>query len=375
VEEHEGTEAEEEHYDADAEEEHDDSMIDESREEHEEDEDEDRSPEDEEDPLHIHHEDEFHQPEGEEVDELTQGKEMDEVTQAEIDALPSEEGMTDAEEQYLTSADAYDDILPEIPLQPQQVKGIYILIDSNSDGMMSLPEMLEFSMNTRRAIAKRDAEDELTEMDADKDGKLSRKEFLEYTLNTASKAEPIEHQSQSEEKAAKELRDHEQDREQLEIAKFKAVDKNGDGFLEPEELQAALFPETHKHGDSVIDLLAAATVKAKDKDSSGALSPQELYETNPSVEEEPMTEDEKKEQSETFKKLDKDGNGELSKEEVKPYESGAFHHTIAINHLFSVADKDKDKHITFDEFQKAQPHIEGTDAAAHLNEWAVHHEL
>merc|ERR1711972_568892 len=141
-----------------------------------------------------------------------------------------------------------------------QIRALYAKIDADSDGRITMPEIIVFSQIMRKTIAKKDIQSVLDEMDSDKDGKLSLEELLKDMDQWGG---------ESESDKAKSI-----ERKDLESAKFKAADQDGNGFLDAEELPSLFYP-TH---EAVLELTAAATMKAKDKDGNGELSPKEFWE-------------------------------------------------------------------------------------------------
>merc|ERR1719188_124817 len=217
-----------------------------------------------------------------------------------------------------------------------------------------MAEIMGFSDEMRKHIAKKDIGSVLEEMDTDKDGKLSLPELLK----------DMEQWGEGEED--KKERDG---RIELETQKFKIADENGDGFLEIKELPSLFYPETH---DGVLQITAQSTLQSKDTDGDGKLTPKEFWEGDVADSEDLAISEE--EQSD-FKKLDLDGDGKLDLRELKSWESGRFHTEEAMKKLFELADRDNDMHVTKEEFDDAREQIAGTDAQYHLMEWAEHHEL
>jgi len=86
-----------------------------------------------------------------------------------------------------------------------------------------------------------------------------------------------------------------------ETAKFKAADKNSDGFLDKDEFGAFEFPEID---DAVEDAYARSIFESKDTDKDGSLTLEEFY---PHDAEDMPHED--------FKKLDKNGDSVISFQE------------------------------------------------------------
>lgn len=245
----------------------------------------------------------------------------------------------------------------EDALTVDQLKGIHTKFDLNQDGKATMEEVLAYAQGIRKDIAKKDIATILEEMDGNKDGKLSLEELLA----------DMEQQADGDEEEMKEI----QARKDLEMQKFRASDKNGDGHLDLDELPALFYPETH---EEVLELTAAATLKQKDLDGNGKLSPKEFWEGDMMDREDggsSISEEEKND----FKVLDKNGDGEMDLGELKEWESGRFHTTEALKQLFITADKDKDGHLTGQELADARDQIAGSDAQYHLMEWVEHNEL
>mmetsp|Transcript_156895 Transcript_156895/g.273088 ORF Transcript_156895/g.273088 Transcript_156895/m.273088 type:complete len:236 (+) Transcript_156895:64-771(+) len=235
------------------------------------------------------------------------------------------------------------------------MRAMHSKIDSNGDGKISLPEIMDFAVVMRKTIAKKDIQTIIDEMDGDKDGKLSLPELLKDMEQWGEEGE--------EDKAeAQKRKDHEAE-------KFKVADSNGDGFLDSEELPALFYPETH---DGVLELTAAQTMQHKDLNGDGKLTSKEFWEGDSVDGEELKISDE---EEADFQKLDTDKDGFIQLEELKAWESGHFHTEEAMKKLIELSDKDSDMHVTADEFDEARELIAGSDAQYHMMEWAEHHEL
>jgi len=235
------------------------------------------------------------------------------------------------------------------------MRAMHEKIDKNKDGKASLVEVLAYSDEMRKRIAVKDIHTILDEMDSDKDGKLSLDELLKDMEQWGEGDEQDKNEALA--------------RKELETAKFKVADSNQDGLLDPEELPALFYPETH---DGVLELTVKSTLKQKDADGDGFLTPKEFWEGD-AVDGEDLAISE--EETADFMKLDKDGNGKLDLEEMKLWESGKFHTEEAMKKLFDIADKDSDMHVTAAELDAAREQIAGSDAQYHLMEWAEHFEL
>merc|ERR1712232_496178 len=136
-----------------------------------------------------------------------------------------------------------------------------------------------------------------------------------------------------------------------ETDKFNAADTNGDGVLEGDEVPGVFFPETN---DGVLEILARATLKEKDTNKDGKLTAKEFWEGDVATDQDLSISDE---EHEDFRKLDTDGDGFISLQELKHWESGAYHTSEALKRLYIIADKDKDNHVTLEEMTKAKEEI------------------
>jgi calcium-binding protein CML len=251
----------------------------------------------------------------------------------------------------------YDDAdMDEDSLTSDQLRKIHSKFDSNGDGKVSIDEVMAFSHNVGKEIARKDIGSILEEIDTNKDGTLSLEEHLNDIHNQADGGDDEE---------MKELAD----RKVVEEKKFKAADANGDGQLDKEELPALFYPETH---EGVLSVTVEETMRQKDRTGDGKLTPKEFWEAD-------LIEgddgDLSEEENADFSKLDTNGDKLIDTNELRAWESGRFHTEDAMQKLFEVADKDGDMHITADEFAEAKDLIASSDAQYHLIEWAEHHEL
>lgn len=250
----------------------------------------------------------------------------------------------------------YDDYDIEESLSAEQLRAMHSKMDKDGNGRVSLPEVMAHAQELAAAIAAKDMNAILEEVDTNKDGVLSLQEHLNDIMTQADGGD------------AEELKELE-DRKQVENDKFKAADTDGDGRLTLSELPALFYPETH---DGVLSITVAATMKQKDLDKDGRLSPKEFWEADDfGGDDLDLSEEEKAD----FEKLDQNGDGSLSVEELRAWESGTFHTEEAMKSLFEIADKDSDMHLTADEIAEARELVAASDAQYHLIEWAEHHEL
>jgi len=263
--------------------------------------------------------------------------------------------LSHCQETATDEAEHEDDGIEADALTSEQIRAMHTKIDADKDGKISLAEIISYSQHMRKIIAKKDIHTVIEEMDADKDGKLSLPELLKDMEQWGEEGEEDKAQAVK--------------RKDLETAKFRAADSDGNGLLDPEELPALFYPETH---EGVLAMTAASTLKSKDTDGSGELTPKEFWEGDNVAGEDLAISDE--EQAD-FAKLDIDNSGTLNLQELKAWESGGFHTEEAMKKLFELADMDHDMMVTADELDTARELIAGSDAQYHLMEWAEHAEL
>lgn len=264
----------------------------------------------------------------------------------------------DADDQATPRAtDSEDGTQPGGDLQAEQVMPLHGKMDADSDGKLSMSELLEFWKSTRVEIAKKDVPEQLESMDTNRDGKVS-------LIELAGMEGPELDEKGEPKKGWKPIPTD------LERLKFKTADKNKDGFLDLEELPACLYPETN---DEALSKTVSYTFQTQDEDGDGELNPQEYFQQEEGQKGEAyMSWDE---QMLDFKVVDTDGSGKLSQEEVREWESGRLTTQKTWKEFFTSHDKDEDGHISPDELQKALPSMYGSEAGAQMSDWVVHHEL
>lgn len=156
----------------------------------------------------------------------------------------------------------------------------------------------------------------------------------------------------------------------MDVVKFKAADRDKDGFLSFEELPSAIYPETD---ETVANQVVDFTMKHHDEDGDSMLTPSEFFQQEEGTKGEAyMSWDE---QMEEFKAIDSDGDGKLNRKEVLAHERGTHHVERLWKDLFDMADTDKDKHLSLLELEKVFEDIVRTEVGSQLNEWVMHHQL
>jgi len=300
---------------------------------------------------------------------ITAEEEADQADGGDLDS-PGDVNETDTLDDNSTEVEQedLDSVWTDEHISSEQIRALHKKIDASADGKVSLEEMLQFAKLARRDIAAKDATHVIEEMDTDKDGKLSVDELVDGTFGH-DMPEDVDVPKSTDPGILAQEENLKNDKE-LERQKFKLADKNGDGFLDKDELPHALFPELH---EGVSHLTASDAVKSKDKNGDGELSPDEFWEYE-DVDAKDLQEQEAERKAE-FEKLDLDKNGKLSVKEYTPWYAGSYHTDEAMRHLFEIADEDGDHHLTALELDNARAAVANSEATSHMMEWAVHYEL
>jgi len=216
----------------------------------------------------------------------------------------------------------------KIEATPEQLHKLHAKMDADANGKLSLDEIMHFSHETRLLKVAREALGWMHHMDSDKDGKLSLDEIVK---------------SQGEEEGG--------------LDKFKATDRNSDGFLDEKELSQVFHENVHQTA-------AQKAVEDKDQDKDGLLTIDEFW---------GKTKRGKKE-VQTFEKLDKDGSGKIDEKEMFFWESGHIRSLQAMEGFMKLADNNSDQHVTIEELHAVHGKEEhGTKY--HFMEMIQHHEL
>ncbi|CAK0869212.1 unnamed protein product [Prorocentrum cordatum] len=228
----------------------------------------------------------------------------------------------------------------EDSLSAEQLRGLHAKLDGNGDGKDRLapggpgllpghqqgpgcmpspgpaargrgggraPHRAGLGARSELAMAARDIEAIMEEIDTSKDGKVSLQDHLD------------DFHGQGDASDDEEAHDMEV-RKEVEKAKFAAADMDGDQQLDKAELAALFYPEIH---DRVLDITVQEALRQKDDtNGDGKLSAMEFWEIDPADGDDgEMLEDEQRD----FAKLDSNGDGLISAEEMRHWESGAFH--------------------------------------------------
>jgi Ca2+-binding EF-hand superfamily protein len=244
-------------------------------------------------------------------------------------------------------------------LTPELLRALHYKLDENSDGKVSPKEVTNYYMNYGKRMAMQDVSKLLEDLDKSKDGLLSLEEHLEETRESTSAGGSDD--SEEEAPPAKAGEDY----LAIETAKFKAADANGDGLLDKPEIVSLFYPETN---DKVLSIVVEESLQHKDTNKDGKLTLEEFHYHDKEL---------IKEQKDEFKNLDANKDGFIDKNELLPFESGRFHMDESSKALFSIADDNKDLHLTADELASSTESIADSDIRHHLHMWAEekHSEL
>merc|ERR1712216_1057415 len=163
----------------------------------------------------------------------------------------------------------YDDEEHEEFRSEDQLHRMHAKFDVDSDGKVSLQEVMAFYDSVENSTASTNTVEYLEDLDTNKDGFLSLEEHLNgmhYELDSGDdeKKTEVEHQKRLQFLT-------------VETAKFKAADINGDGKLDKSELISLFQPETH---EGVLKVTVEETMRQMDTNKDGKLTAAEFWENN-----------------------------------------------------------------------------------------------
>jgi len=242
-------------------------------------------------------------------------------------------------------------------ITPEQLHKLHAKIDVDSNGKLSLDELIQFARDYRKEDAIKDGHEHLDSIDEDKDGKASWDEMFKDAY-TGKETEGMDEQMIARWNATR----------ALEEAKFKAADGNSDGLLDQQELNAYFFPEYY---ESTGNLVAQHSLDARDLDKDGFLTSAEFHGEDPRDEEPRKITDE---EIALFKKCDEDSNGKIDVKEMAEYDSGHINAAEELEAFFKLADTNSDQHVTVEELHAAHEHEENEAKYVFVG-MVQHHEL
>lgn len=231
-------------------------------------------------------------------------------------------------------------------LSNDHVVNAYAEIDANGDNKVSKDELLDFLDKHEKSVSlvDLDMDAEFTRRDTSKDGRISLEEFLAEALkgfnaqasDTESLRESLQNARSKAEKESTEM--------------FRAVDADGDGFIDKSELPALLSPTLH---EKPLDIIARQSVKSADEDGNGKLSFTEFRNADWGDDgETPL--DEETHMQRMFSRLDKNQDGFVDSGELQKLESGRIRREDVVDNLVEELDKDQNHHIDLEEFQQGR---------------------
>lgn len=237
-------------------------------------------------------------------------------------------------------------------LSEEDLRGLHAKLDKNGDGKVHMDEVMQHADEARKRIVKSEIADVMDEIDSTKDGHLTLEEHMSE----------VEEFMQGDEEEKEKQR-------AFEKAKFNAADANGDGKLDVNEIASFMHPNTHPE---VLELHIKEEMRRWDTDKDSKLNKKEWLAAKKRGE---YIDPDAHSPSDDFDKLDGNKDGLIDMNELRHWESGRFHMEVAMKELYQLADKNRDHHMTADEFVAAAEHFDGLDAHSHLVEWIHHDEM
>lgn len=293
----------------------------------------------------------------EEVDDVDYQEEKDGSDEGLDDIYPSaEDDKLDPEMQIGNSEE-----IP--PMEAWQLRELFTHMDQDSDGKLTVPELLAYAKKTRRETALMGVTGGMIQMDKDKDGKITLEEALAF-----------EEMEMLHEAESPEVR---KTRVDLERRKFQAADSDKNGVLDETELPGFLFPEAN---DAVLDVVIDASFAAKDLDRDGKLSLKEFFGADVKgrleqvVDVDGAGEDFAKHAADDFSHLDQDGDDFVDIIEFSSFQTGSLHEERALRRMHDLADANADGFVTETEIEAARVAIAKEEAHWYLHQWDWHEQ-
>jgi len=208
-------------------------------------------------------------------------------------------------------------------------------VDSNNDGYVSHEELLNHTLHSLEELQDQELKEEHSNLDTDKDGTISWEEYAKSELN--------EDKDASDKDKSKFQVLVENDKKM-----FAAADKDGDGKLSFEELNAFRHPQTDEATKKV---LIEKVLTDNDKNQDGVIDEEEFL--APLNLEEQSQEDKeeilKSEKQRFTEELDADKSGTLSGDELLSINGISDNKKRAkdeTDHLIKSSDENEDGHLT-----------------------------
>uniref|UniRef100_A0A7G3AW35 Reticulocalbin-3 n=1 Tax=Lutzomyia longipalpis TaxID=7200 RepID=A0A7G3AW35_LUTLO len=257
-------------------------------------------------------------------------------------------------------AEEFDRLTPE---ESKRRLGILVQkMDLNSDGFVDRHELKAWILRSFKMLSQEEANDRFQDVDEDNDGLVTWKEYLKDTYGMESDNEAIQSLEQIIEEESKLI---EEDK-----VMFKAADKDGDGFLTPDEFVVFLSPEEHPE---MLPLILEQTLREKDLNGDGKVDFKEFVGDSAKHHDKEWLISEKEKFDSEF---DKDGDGVLNGNEILSWvvPSNEDVATDEVQHLFASSDDDHDDRLSYEEIISNYDTFvgsEATDYGDHLQN--IHH--
>lgn len=233
----------------------------------------------------------------------------------------------------------------EYHLSAEVLKKLVGAIDGNGDGKVSHEEMQTYSKKMAKSLDVGFSQEALVAADQNGDGSVSLEEHLTDMFG-------------------QEADEQDEPWRKLEAEKFKVADANKDGELNLEELTHVLYPH---HNEAVLEVMSQHEFEGMDKDGDGKLNLME-FEGGEAMEE---VADEVRAD---FRQFDTNGDGGLDVKEMIPWQVSRFEMREDFPELFTLADKDGDGQLTYEELVQVRELLNDEAPSSHsvLTMWAEH---
>jgi len=233
-------------------------------------------------------------------------------------------------------AQEYQELPPEEA--KKRLTKLVVKMDADGDGFVSHDELQKWITNSFRSLNEEESRSRFKEHDQDSNGKVDWNEYLRSVYGYVPTLSELADDSNVD--AQHFVRIYKEDE-----TKFKACDRNSDGFVDGDEFLAFYHPEDF---DYMHEIETQRIIEENDKDKDGAIDLEEYLGQLPADEMDEWAQHEK----DRFERgLDKDGNGKLEGAEITAWAvpSNSEIAKDEATHLLGVADADRDALLSLDE--------------------------
>ncbi|TMS33391.1 hypothetical protein L596_001137 [Steinernema carpocapsae] len=229
------------------------------------------------------------------------------------------------------------------------IKKMFISADTNNDGKLSKEELMsQIVSNVLKHLdeGEQEAKKIFSAVDENDDGRVSWEEYRLYYL-IAKKIVDKDHAREHTEHMQnldKDTRLMIQDEEEA----FNDADKDSDGMDEREWI-GFRHPE---HSEAMLTSMANEIIRSFDKNDDGALTKAEFAQSAlGDVDNKAMEEEYIKERKDEFDQIDANHDGKATRDEILHFVNPRNEHHAAneVQEIMSIADEDRDDHLTLDE--------------------------